>query len=198
MLNQHGVGSIKCAGDIVRFGRNLVNLFFRETGGFQRFHRTAGTTTCGIQFVGRNRHHRGVFDVPTPFLHLFIQFLALTFADFGCRHHHQRDGIHRFAFGIDELIVHGDHFHVIAARLRDNGGTQFWIRGTNNKPLRPARRQAVNRIQRLLAVRHRNFNHFKAQIFPGFIGKFPLRLEPGFFRLFHQKTQFHRFCHSGL
>ena len=120
MLDEHGVRRIKGARNIVGFGRNFVDLFFREASRFQGVHGPGGTTTGGVQLVSGNGHHGGLFDIPAAFLHLFVELLALTLTDFSGRHHYQRNGIHRFTFGVHELIVHRNHFHVVTARFRGN------------------------------------------------------------------------------
>ncbi|ABU76592.1 hypothetical protein ESA_01332 [Cronobacter sakazakii ATCC BAA-894] len=198
MLNQHGVGGVKRAGDIVGFGRDFIDLFFREACGFQRVHGAGGAAARGVELVSGNRHHSRFFYIPAAFLHLFIEFLALALADFGRGHHHQRHGFHRFAFSGHELVIHGDDFHVVATRFRDNRRAKFRVWRTDDKTLRPARRQAVDGVQGFLAIRHRNFDDFKTQVFARFVGEFPFGLKPRLFRLFHQKTELHGFCDSGL
>ena len=183
MLNQQGVTGVKRARDIVGFGRHLIDLSGRETGCLQRVHRAAGTTTGGIELVGRNRHHAGGFHIPAALLHLFIEFLTLTLTNFGRRHHHQRHGVHRFAFGRHELIVNRDDLQAVAARFRHNGRAEFRIGRTDHKTFCTVGRKAVDGIQGLFPIRHGNFDDVKAKIFARLIGEFPFRLEPGFFWL---------------
>ncbi|MNY29056.1 hypothetical protein D3C86_1630750 [compost metagenome] len=146
VLHQHRVGGIKCTWDIVGFGGHFIDLFFRETGGFQRFHRTGGAAASGIQLISCDGHHRTLFHIPAAFLHLFIEFLALTFTDFGGRHHHQRHGVHRLAFGVDELIVNRNHLHAVATRFRHDRRSEFWVRRTNHKSFRTAGCEAIDGV----------------------------------------------------
>ncbi len=196
MLHQQGVTGIECARNIVRFGGHFVDLVSREACRFQGIHRAAGTTTRGIQLIRGDRHHAGILRIPAAFFHLFIQFLPLTLANFGGGHHYQRHGVHRFAFGGHKLVIDGNDFQVVTACLGDNGRSELRIGRTDHEAFGTARCQAVDGIQGFLTIRHGNFNHFKAHLFPGFVSKFPLGLEPRFFRLFDQETEFHGLGHS--
>ncbi|SRN43410.1 Uncharacterised protein [Shigella flexneri] len=136
-------------------------MFFRESCSFQCVHRTRCTAAGGIQFVGGNRHHCAFFDIPATFLHLFIQFLALTFANFSRRHHHQRNGIHWLTFGVNKLVIHCNDFHIVATRFRDDGRAEFRVRSTNNETFCATGCQAVDRVQCFFAIRHGNLNNLK-------------------------------------
>ncbi len=162
MLDQHRVTGVERSRDIVGFCRHAVDLRVREAGRLQGIDGAGGATARGIQLIGGDRHHSGVFDIPAALLHLFIEFLPLTGANFARRHHHQRYALHRFALRIDELVIDGNHLHVIATRFGDNRRPELGIGGTDDKALRAAGRQAVNGIQGFLSIRDRNFNNVKA------------------------------------
>ena len=135
---------------------------FREAGRLQGIDGAGGATTGGVQLIGGDGHHRSVFDIPAAFLHFFIQLLSLAGANFAGRHHHQRHALHRFTFGVDELVIDGNHLHVIAACFSDYRRAELRIGGTDDKALRAAGRQAIDGVQGFLTIRYRYFNDVKA------------------------------------
>ena len=82
----------------------------------------------------------------------------MTCADLTGRHHHQRYALHRFAFGVNELVIDGNDFHIIAARFGDYGRPEFGIGRTDNKAFGSASRQAINGVKGFLTVGDGNFD----------------------------------------
>ncbi len=115
---------------------------------------------------------------------------ALLLPDLVSRHPEVRHVFHEFAAGIDEAVIHGNHFQTVELGLGHDCRAQGDVRRADHETLGAVGGKAVDGREGFLAVRHGDLDHGEALVLAGFFREGPFGLEPGLFRLLHQETDF--------
>ena len=82
---------------------------------------------------------------------------------------------------------------MIGRCLGHNGRAEFYIRHADDESLGLLRCQVIDRTHHFLAIFRSNLHHREVLFFSGLFSKLPFILEPGFFGLFHHKSDFYGF-----
>ncbi|MNX63268.1 hypothetical protein D3C86_942620 [compost metagenome] len=190
-FHQRRVGGVHAARHVEGFQGREQNVILRHAGLFQRLHRTVGAFLAGVEFVVGVDHRVGVFPVPATFFRFGGHGAALFLADFECGHAEVRHVFHELAAGVDKTVIDSNHFQPVELGLGHDRRAEGHVRRADHEALGAVGRQAVDGRQGFLTIRYGDLDQGKALLLAGLFGERPFGLEPGFFRLLDQKTDFH-------
>ena len=169
-LDQRRVGGVHAARYVEGFQCGEEDVILGHAGLLQGIDRTVGALLAGVEFVVGVDHRVGVFPVPVTLFRFSDHRGTLLLADFERGHAQVRHVFHELAVGIDKTVVDGNHFQVVDLGFGHDGRAEGYVRRADHEALGTVGSKAVDGRQGFLAIRHGDFDQFKALILGGFLG----------------------------